>query len=44
MEAGYRMRTDSSRRQQLTPTWKIVTDSGEYLVDCDKKTIVDEEN
>ena len=44
MEAGYRMQTDSSRRQQLTPTWKIVTDSGEYLVDCDKKTIVDEEN
>ena len=44
MEAGYRMQTDSSRRLQLTPTWKIVTDSGEYLVDCDKKTIVDEEN
>ena len=44
MEAGYRMQTDSSRRMQLTPTWKITTDSGEYLVDCDKKTIVDREN
>nr|WP_302649368.1 hypothetical protein [uncultured Agathobaculum sp.] len=44
MTAGYRMQTDSSRRIQLTPTWKIVTDSGEYLVDCDKKTIIDREN
>ena len=44
MTLGYRMQTDSSRRLQLTPTWKIGTDSGEYLVDCDKKTVVDEEN
>ena len=44
MTAGYRMQTDSSRRLQFTPTWKIVTDSGEYLVDCDKKTIIDQEN
>ena len=44
MEVGYRMQLDSSRRLQLTPTWKIVTDSGEYLVDCDKKTIIDQEN
>ena len=43
MTAGYRMQTDSSRRMQFTPTWKIVTDSGEYLVDCDKKTIIDQE-
>ena len=43
MTAGYRMQTDSSRRLQFTPTWKIVTDSGEYLVDCDKKTIIDQE-
>ena len=44
MRAGYRMQTDSSRRIRLTPAWKIVTDSGEYLVDCDKKTIIDQEN
>ena len=44
MEAGYRLETDSSRRLQLTPTWKIVTDFGEYLVDCDKKTVIDQEN
>ncbi len=44
MTAGYRMEVDSNRRLQLTPTWKIVTDSGEYLVDCAKKTIVDQEN
>ena len=44
MTAGYRMQTDSSRRVQLTPTWKIVTDSGEYLVDCDKKLVIDQEN
>lgn len=44
MTAGYRMEVDGSRRLQLTPTWKIVTDSGEYLVDCAKKTIIDQEN
>ncbi|MGO5027950.1 hypothetical protein [Candidatus Agathobaculum pullicola] len=44
MTAGYRMEMDSNRRLQLTPTWKITTDSGEYLVDCAKKTIVDQEN
>ena len=44
MTAGYRMEMDGSRRLQLTPTWKIVTDSGEYLVDCAKKTIIDQEN
>ena len=44
MRAGYRMQTDSSRRIRLTPTWKIVTDSGEYLLDCDKKTVISEEN
>lgn len=44
MTAGYRMQTDSSRRIRLTPTWKIATDSGEHLVDCDKKTIIGEEN
>lgn len=44
MTAGYRMEVDSNRRLQLTPTWKIVTDLGEYLVDCAKKTIVDQEN
>lgn len=44
MTAGYRMEVDSNRRLQLTPTWKIATDSGEYLVDCAKKTIVDQEN
>lgn len=44
MTAGYRMQTDSSRRIRLTPTWKIVTETGEYLVDCDKKTIIGEEN
>ena len=44
MSVGYRMQTDSSRRIRLTPTWKIVTDSGEYLVDCDKKTTIGEEN
>lgn len=44
MTVGYRMQLDSSRRLQLTPTWKIAADSGEYLVDCDKKTIIDQEN
>ena len=44
MTAGYRIEVDSNRRLQLTPTWKIGTDSGEYLVDCAKKTIVDQEN
>lgn len=44
MTAGYRMQTDSSRRLQFTPTWKIETNSGGYLVDCDKKTVVDQEN
>lgn len=44
MTAGYRMQIDSSRRLQLTPTWKIVTDTGEYLVDCDKKTVINQEN
>ena len=44
MTAGYRMQTDSSRRIRLTPTWKIDTETGEYLVDCDKKTIIGEEN
>ncbi len=44
MRVGYCMQTDSSRRIRLTPAWKITTDSGEYLVDCDKKTIIDQEN
>lgn len=44
MTVGYRMEVDSNRRLQLTPTWKIATDSGEYLVDCAKKTIIDQEN
>lgn len=44
MTAGYRMELDGSRRLQLTPTWKIVTDSGEYLVDCAKKTVIGREN
>ncbi len=44
MEAGYRMEADSSRRLQLTPTWKIVTSDGEYLVDCAKKSIIAPEN
>ena len=44
MTARYRMQTDSSRRIRLTPTWKIDTETGEYLVDCDKKTIIGEEN
>lgn len=43
MEAGYRMESDSSRRMQLTPTWKIETSAGEYLVDCAKKTIIEPE-
>ena len=40
MEAGYRLQSDSSRRLQLVPTWRIVTDGGEYLVDGAKKSIV----
>lgn len=44
MSAGYRMELDSSRRLQLTPTWKIVADSGVYLVDCAKKTVVEQES
>ena len=40
MTAGYRMQMDSSRRLQLIPTWKIVTDRTDYFVDCDKKTVV----
>lgn len=44
MTAGYRLQADSSRRLQFTPTWKIVTDSDEYLVDCAKKAIVASEN
>ena len=43
MTVGYRMQTDSSRRTQLTPTWKITTDQGEYLVDCAKKTLIEQE-
>ena len=44
MSVGYRLEVDGSRRLQLTPTWKIVTDLDEYLVDCAKKTIIDQEN
>ena len=44
MEVGYRLQTDSSRRLQLTPTWKITTDAGEYLVDCAKKTVLSPES
>ncbi|MDO4269826.1 MAG: hypothetical protein Q4C72_02780 [Eubacteriales bacterium] len=44
MTAGYRLQSDSSRRLQFTPTWKITTDSGEYLVDCAKKMPVTQEN
>ena len=40
MTAGYRMQIDSSRRLQLIPTWKIVTDRMDYFMDCDKKTLV----
>ena len=40
MTAGYRMQMDSSRRLQLIPTWKIVTDRTDYFMDCDKKTLV----
>ncbi len=43
MEVGYRMDADSSKRLQLTPTWKIVTSYGGYLVDCAKKTIISPE-
>lgn len=42
MTAGYRLQADGNRRMQLTPTWKIETNTGEYLVDCDKKTIIEE--
>ncbi len=31
MTAGYRMQMDSSRRLQLIPTWKIVTDRTDLL-------------
>lgn len=44
MSVGYRLFSDSSRRLQLTPTWKIETDSGEYLVDCAKNTILTQES
>ncbi|MDO5142912.1 MAG: hypothetical protein Q4D31_07835 [Eubacteriales bacterium] len=44
MTVGYRMQTDGSRRIQLVPTWKIVTDRGGYLVDCAKKTVIAPEN
>jgi len=44
MEAGYYMEADSSRRLQLIPTWKIVTGSGVYFVDCAKKTAITPEN
>ena len=37
MTAGYRMQMDSSRRLQLIPTWKIVTDRTDYFMDCDKE-------
>ena len=40
MTAGYRMQMDGSRRLQLIPTWKIVTDRTDYFMDCDKKTLV----
>ena len=40
MTVGYRLLSDSSKRLQMTPTWKIETDSGEYLVDCAKNTIL----
>ena len=44
MTIGYRLQSDSGRRLQLMPTWKIGTDSGDYLVDCAKKTILEQEN
>lgn len=44
MEAGYRLQSDSSRRLQLVPTWRIVTDGGEYLIDGAKKSIVTPQN
>ena len=45
MTAGYRMQTDSSRRIVFTPTFgRLTPKTGEYLVDCDKKTIIGEEN
>lgn len=40
MDLGYRLLTDSSRRLQLVPTWKIKTDSIDFLVDCAKKTTI----
>lgn len=40
MEAGYRLYTDSDRRLQLVPTWKITTDLDEFLFDCAKNTLV----
>ena len=33
MTIGYRLQSDSGRRLQLMPTWKIGTDSGDYLVE-----------
>lgn len=40
MQIGYRLQQDSGRRLQLVPTWKIQTQTGEYLVDCAKKTAI----
>lgn len=40
MQMGYQLEADSARRLQLTPTWKIATENGEYLVDCAKKNVV----
>lgn len=40
MKMGYQLESDSARWLQLTPTWKIVTETGEYLVDCAKKNVV----
>lgn len=44
MQMGYRLEADSARRLQLTPTWKIVTETAEYLVDCAKKNVVEPGN
>jgi len=41
MQMGYQLEADSARRLQLTPTWKIVTETAEYLVDCAKKNVVE---
>lgn len=40
MTVGYRLDMDGGRRLLLVPTWKFQTDTGDYLVDCAKKTAI----